>query len=99
MCFISLDRKKVRLFIDVLFVCSSLLDQEISPFFFDGGRPLVSILNMCLVIVALKAKQRRLKGLFHEPTKPTDKRKKAQLTATPTQLVGCEMILVFTFLG
>ena len=30
MCFISLDRKNVRLFIDVLFVCSPLLDQEIT---------------------------------------------------------------------
>ena len=33
-------------------------------------------------------------GPFHDPTKPTDKRKKAQLTAMPTQFVGCEMILV-----
>ena len=45
MCFISLDRRKVRLFIDVLFVYSPLLDQEISPVFYNGGRPLVSILN------------------------------------------------------
>ena len=41
MCFISLDRKKVRLFSDVLFVCSPSLDQEISPFFYNGRRPLV----------------------------------------------------------
>ena len=46
MCFISLDREKVRLFIDVLFACLPLLDQEISPFFYNGGRPLVSILNL-----------------------------------------------------
>ena len=46
MCFISLDRKKVRLFIDVLFACLPLLDQEISPFFYHGGRPLVSILKV-----------------------------------------------------
>ena len=48
MCFISLDREKVRLFIDVLFACLPLLDQEISPFFYHGGRPLVSILNTVL---------------------------------------------------
>ena len=45
MCFISLGRKKVRLFIDVLFACLPLLDQELSPFFYNGGRPLVSILK------------------------------------------------------
>ena len=42
MCYISLDRENIRLFIDVLFVC---LDQEISHFFYNGGRPLVSILK------------------------------------------------------
>ena len=46
--FKSLDRKKVRLFIDVLFACLSLLDQELSPFFYNGGRPLVSILNLAI---------------------------------------------------
>ena len=46
MCFISLDRKKVRLFIDVLFACLPLLDREISPFFYNDGRPLVSILKV-----------------------------------------------------
>ena len=48
MCFISLEREKVGLFIDVLFVCSPLLDQEISIFFYNGGRPLVSILKSFL---------------------------------------------------
>ena len=46
MCFISLDRKNNRLFFDILFVCLSKLDPEISPFFYNGGRPLVSILKM-----------------------------------------------------
>ena len=45
MCFTSLDREKARLFIDVLFACLPLLDQEILPFFYNGGGPLVSILN------------------------------------------------------
>ena len=29
MCFISLDREKIRLLIDVLFICTPQLDQEI----------------------------------------------------------------------
>ena len=48
--FKSLDRKKVRLFIDVLFACLSLLDQELSPFFYNGGRPLVSILKQITLL-------------------------------------------------
>ena len=46
MCFISLDRDNNRLFFDKLFVHLSKLDPEISPFFYNGGRPLVSILNI-----------------------------------------------------
>ena len=45
MCLISLDREKNKLFFDILFVCSPQLDPEISPFCYNSGRPLVSILN------------------------------------------------------
>ena len=45
MSFISLDRDNNRLFFDKLFVHLSKLDPEISPFFYNGGRPLLSILN------------------------------------------------------
>ena len=45
MCFISLDRDNNRLFFDKLFVHLSKLDPEISPFSYNGGRPLVSILK------------------------------------------------------
>ena len=49
MCLISLDRGEITLFFVCIVCCLPRLDPEILPFFYNGGRPLVSILNPYLV--------------------------------------------------
>ena len=48
---ISLDRDKIRLLFNVLFVRSSYLKLELLHFYEYGGRPLVSILILCSQMV------------------------------------------------
>ena len=49
----SLNKERTRHSFDVLFVLVPYLDQEISPFFRYGHRPLVFILNYFLILVTL----------------------------------------------
>ena len=49
MCIITIDRHKIRLLFDVLFVIVAFIDPEISPFYQCGDAPLVSILKSVLI--------------------------------------------------
>ena len=45
MCIISLDRERIRLLFEALFVIVPVIDPEISSFYQCGGAPLVSFLK------------------------------------------------------